>query len=119
MKRILIIENDPLVLNELATALAAEQFVTETVRDGADGIALVRRGKFDIVLIGHALPTKSGEEICAQLRKEKIYIPILMLTAQIGETEKVMGLAAGADDYVTKPINVRELIARIHEQLAI
>ncbi len=113
MKRILIVEDDKAILRGLVDSLKAEHFETETSSDGEEGLGFAKRRKFDLVILDVMLPGMNGFDICKQLRAEKVKTPILMLTGKGEEIDKVMGLELGADDYVTKPFSVKELIARV------
>lgn len=113
MKRILIVEDDRSVLQGLAENLRREHYEVCAVEDGEEGYKLAREKKFDLILLDVMLPGMDGLEICKQLRSEGVQIPILMLTAKGEEIDKVLGLELGADDYLTKPFSVRELVSRI------
>ena len=113
MKRILIVEDDKAILRGLADSLKAEHFEIETSSDGEEGLGFAKRRKYDLILLDVMLPGINGFDICRQLRSEKVKTPILMLTGKGEEIDKVMGLELGADDYVTKPFSIKELLARI------
>jgi DNA-binding response OmpR family regulator len=113
MKRLLIIEDDPAILRGLEAALAEEHYELSTVADGERGFANARETPFDLIILDLMLPGKNGMEICRDLRAQGVQTPILMLTSKKEETDKVLGLEMGADDYVTKPFSIRELKARI------
>jgi DNA-binding response OmpR family regulator len=113
MSTILVIEDDPSIARGIKLALEAEHFKVLLAPTGEKGYGLVQRGSVDLVTLDLVLPDRNGEEICRDLRKEGIGIPILMLTSKGEEMDKVMGLEIGADDYMTKPFSTRELIARI------
>lgn len=117
MKKILIIEDDPAILKGLEAALQEEHFTLLTATDGSKGYALAKRETVDLILLDVMLPGKDGFTICRELRSEGIETPILMLTSKKEEIDKVLGLELGADDYVTKPFSMRELIARIKARL--
>lgn len=111
--KILLVEDDPMLRDGMVDLLTGAGHDVEAVSDGAEG---ARRGKadaFDLVLLDLMLPKLDGLEVCRRLRTARPALPILMLTARGAEEEKVKGLRAGADDYVTKPFGVRELLARI------
>jgi DNA-binding response OmpR family regulator len=113
MARILVVEDEPGIALALEDDLTLEGYQVEVI---GDGIAAAKRGReaaFDAILLDVMLPGKDGFEVCRELRRHGIRTPILMLTARAQEAEKVLGLEAGADDYVTKPFGVRELRARI------
>lgn len=113
MKRILIIEDDPAISLGLQEAFKEEHFEVVIENDGYMGFHKAKKEKFDIIILDLMLPSKNGIEICKDLRKEIINSPILMLTSKKEEMDKVLGLEIGADDYVTKPFSIRELIARV------
>lgn len=113
MKRILIIEDDPAILLGLKESLVEEHFEVLTSSDGEEGYQKGRKENIDLIILDIVLPSKNGIEICKDLRSHEITIPILMLTSKREEIDKVLGLEIGADDYVTKPFSIRELIARI------
>ena len=113
MKRILIIEDDPAILLGLNDSLAEEHFEVLTANDGEEGYQKGKKENIDLIILDLILPTKNGIEICQDLRSNGITIPILKLTSKREEIDKILGLEIGADDYVTKPFSIRELIARI------
>jgi DNA-binding response OmpR family regulator len=117
MKRILIVEDDASILRLLIDTLKAERFDITTASDGEAGYKIARQKKFDLIILDVMLPSMDGFEICKNLRNNNITSPILMLTAKGEEVDKVVGLEIGADDYMTKPFGVRELIARVHALL--
>lgn len=117
MKRILVIEDDPSILRGLIDNLKVEHFDVHPESDGEKGFDVARKKKFDLILLDVMLPNMNGYEICKQLRSGGVQSPILMLTGKGEELDKVLGLELGADDYVTKPFSVRELIARIKSLL--
>lgn len=111
-KKILLIDDDPVLLDTLRYRLTREGFLVITAEDGVAGLELARQEKPDLVVLDLMLPELDGFDVCRILRKES-NVPILMLTARETETDKVVGLELGADDYLTKPFSLRELIARI------
>ena len=113
---VLIVEDDPNLQRTLAYNLTREGYRALTAGDGAAGLETARREKPDLVVLDLMLPVMSGFEVCRILRQE-MDAPILMLTARADETDKVLGLEMGADDYVTKPFGMREFIARVHALL--
>ncbi len=117
MKNILVIDDDVTLAKGLAEVLTAEQFNVLVANTGEKGFQMAKRENVDLVILDLKLPDKTGEEICRDLRKQGVQIPILMLTSKRQERDKVTGLEIGADDYVTKPFGVRELVARIHALL--
>lgn len=113
MKRILIVEDDPAILLGLQESLVEEHYEVLTASDGEEGYQKGKKENIDLMILDLMLPTKNGIEICQDLRSNGITIPILMLTSKREEIDKILGLEIGADDYVTKPFSIRELIARI------
>jgi DNA-binding response OmpR family regulator len=113
MKTILVIEDDTAIAKGLVDALKAEHYSVLTSDDGEKGYAMAKRENVALILLDLKLPNKNGEDICRDLRKDGINTPIMMLTSKKQEMDKVLGLEIGADDYVTKPFSVRELLARI------
>jgi DNA-binding response OmpR family regulator len=117
MYRILIIEDDPAILKGLQASLEEEHYSILTQSDGEKGYQLAQRENLDLIILDLMLPSKNGEDICRDLRRKGVEIPILMLTSKSDELNKVLGLELGADDYVTKPFSIRELKARIKAHL--
>src|SRR5437016_13401547 len=115
--KVLIIEDDPHILLGLEEVLTSDGFEVAVCNGGDHAIAAVARHRPALLVLDVMLPGLSGYDICKQLRAKKVAIPILMLTAKGQEIDKVVGLDLGADDYVTKPFGVRELLARIHALL--
>jgi len=113
MKNILLIEDDPAILNGISEALKAEFYNVTAVDDGEKGYKTAKREKFDLIILDLMLPYKDGFEICRDLRKEEVATPIIMLTSKKEEVDKLVGLEMGADDYMTKPFSLKELLARI------
>jgi DNA-binding response OmpR family regulator len=113
MKKILIIEDDPATVAGLTDTLTEEHFDVSTVMSGTMGYENAKEGKYDLIILDLMLPDKSGVEVCKDLRKDGVNTPILMLTGKKEEIDKVIGLEMGADDYVTKPFSIRELVARV------
>ncbi len=113
MKRILIVEDDAAILKGLEASLEEAHYEVLTATDGEKGYQMAKRENIDLIILDLMLPRKNGEEICRDLRKDGVNIPILMLTSKKQEMDKVLGLELGADDYVTKPFSIRELHARI------
>jgi DNA-binding response OmpR family regulator len=113
MKRILVIEDDAAILRGLTDALKNEHYDVQSVTNGTKGYALALKGPYDLLILDIMLPDMSGLEICKSLREAGNHTPIVMLTGKGEEVDKVLGLEFGADDYVTKPFGVRELMARL------
>lgn len=113
MKRLLVIEDDPVILEGLKISLELENYIVVTADDGVKGYNAAKKEKPDLIILDLLLPGKTGLEICKALRSEGNCTPILMLTSKKEEIDKIVGLETGADDYLTKPFSVRELIARV------
>src|SRR5512138_327144 len=115
-KKVLVIEDDATLQSVLRYNLVREGYEVTTASDGAEGLELARTEKPDCILLDVMLPKMSGFEVCRILRQES-RVPILMLTARDDETDKITGLDFGADDYMTKPFGMRELMARVRALL--
>jgi DNA-binding response OmpR family regulator len=113
MKKILVIEDDISILRGLKDNLEFEGYAVIAETNGEKGLQLALKKKTDLVLLDIMLPGINGYEICRKLKKEKPELPIIMITARGSEMDKVSGLDIGADDYVTKPFSIPELMARI------
>jgi DNA-binding response OmpR family regulator len=112
-KTILVIEDEPHIALGLKDALEFEGFRVLTAPNGREGVQLARVEKPNAVLLDLMLPDVNGYHVCEDLRRHDAFVPIIMLTAKSQEADKIRGLDAGADDYVTKPFSVGELVARI------
>lgn len=112
MEKILIIEDDPIILRGLKDNFEFEGYSVETANEGESGLNAALHGKPDLIILDIMLPKVNGYEICRLIRKEKLDVPIIMLTAKGQESDIVLGLNLGADDYVTKPFSIKELLAR-------
>ena len=110
---ILIIEDEPAMQLGLKDNLELEGYQVEIAGDGATGLTKLKNGKYDLVLLDVMLPKLSGFDVCKMARGAGITTPIILLTAKGEEIDKVVGLELGADDYITKPFSVRELLARV------
>src|SRR5213593_895047 len=115
--KILIVEDDPHILLGLEEVLKSDGFDVAVCNRGDQAVDAVTKSRPSLIVLDVMLPGKSGYDICRELRAKKAATPILMLTAKGQEIDKVVGLDLGADDYVTKPFGVRELLARIHALL--
>jgi DNA-binding response OmpR family regulator len=113
MFNILIVEDEPHMLQGLKDNLELEGYNIETSCEGKGGLEKLRNGKFHLAILDVMLPGISGFDICKTIRREGIGTPIIMLTAKGEEIDKVLGLELGADDYITKPFSLRELLARV------
>jgi len=115
--RVLIVEDEPVLAEGLADALRYQGYECDLAEDGAAGLHAARRGAYDVLLLDVMLPRLSGFKVMETLRKEGVKTPTIMLTAKGAEEDRVRGLELGADDYVTKPFSIRELIARVGAQV--
>jgi len=113
MKRVLIIEDDKEISDLLEIHLKDLDCSVEKVYDGAFGLQNAKSDSFDLIILDVMLPKMDGFEVCKEIRKAEVKTPILMLTSKSEETDKVLGLEFGADDYLTKPFSLREFIARV------
>jgi two-component system alkaline phosphatase synthesis response regulator PhoP len=111
--RILVVEDEPAIAMALEDDLTLDGYAVTTVHDGIEAVRRARTVSFDAILLDVMLTGKDGLEVCRELRRHRVRTPILMLTARAEESEKVLALDVGADDYVTKPFGIRELRARI------
>lgn len=112
MSKVLVVDDDKNILDVLKYNLLKEGYAVATAEDGFKALEVARSEKPDLIILDIMLPGLNGLEVCRILRKETS-VPILMLTAKIEEIDKVVGLEVGADDYITKPFSIRELLARI------
>lgn len=117
MKRLLIIEDDPDISDMLGINLRDEGFSVEVAADGGKGLELLSTHRYDLLVLDLMLPGVDGLEICREVRRMPYYQPIIIVSAKSAETQRVLGLELGADDYLTKPFSVPELIARIRALL--
>ncbi|AHF91345.1 response regulator with CheY-like receiver domain and winged-helix DNA-binding domain [Opitutaceae bacterium TAV1] len=115
--RILIAEDDPNIRQGLAATLESEGYDVTAASDGAQALALYPQQKYDLVILDVMMPRASGYDVCRELRAHDARIPVLFLTAKGEEIDKVSALKLGADDYVTKPFGVHELLARVEALL--
>jgi DNA-binding response OmpR family regulator len=113
MARILIVEDEPAMQLGLKDNLELESYIVDTAADGQVGLQKIKSGGYDLILLDVMLPKISGFDICKDARSAGIQTPIILLTARGEEIDKVLGLELGADDYITKPFSVRELLARV------
>ena len=112
-KKILIIEDHMDLANILSLHLADLDYQVKHAADGLQGLSYIEKENFDLVILDLMLPGMNGLEICRHIRKQNNYTPVLMLTSKSSEVDRVVGLEIGADDYVTKPFSVKEVMARI------
>jgi DNA-binding response OmpR family regulator len=117
MPRILIVDDEPEIVRGLEDNLRFEGYQTASATDGEEALALAGRLTPDLVLLDIMMPRMSGWDVCRALRRRGIDVPVIMLTARGEEMDRVRGLELGADDYVTKPFSLRELLARVRAVL--
>jgi two-component system alkaline phosphatase synthesis response regulator PhoP len=117
VKKILLIEDEPGLVLTLSDRLRSEGYEVESAGEGGGGLELATSRPFDLIILDLMLPDMSGFDVCRDLRQQKIHTPILMLTARAQVEDKVVGLKLGADDYLTKPFETIELMARIEALL--
>ena len=110
---ILVVEDDVRLAQAIGRIMEDQQYTSELAYDGIDGLDKMTEGEYDLVILDVMLPGKDGFEVIKEARERKIYTPVLMLTAKDTTYDKVVGLEAGADDYLTKPFDTAELLARI------
>jgi DNA-binding response OmpR family regulator len=116
MSRVLVVDDEPGVRESVGYALEQEGFDVTLAEDGEDAEAKLDNDSFDLLIIDIMMPGKSGLDVCREVRAQSP-VPIILLTAKDAEVDKVVGLEVGADDYVTKPFSVRELLGRVRAQL--
>jgi len=117
VKRILLVEDEPGLVLTLSDRLAREGYAVESATDGESGLERASHEPFDLLLLDLMLPRMGGFDVCRELRRRGIETPVIMLTARGAIVDKVVGLKLGADDYVTKPFEMAELLARIEAHL--
>ena len=111
-RKILVVEDEALIADAVAARLRSEGYEVQLAADGPSGVDHARRWEPDLVILDLMLPGLDGLEVCRRIQKDR-HLPVLMLTARDDETDLVIGLAVGADDYLTKPFSMRELVARV------
>jgi DNA-binding response OmpR family regulator len=111
-RTVVVVEDEPAIAQSVAARLRAEGYAVEVAGDGPSGVELCRRVQPDLVVLDVMLPGFDGLEACRRIQAERP-VPVLMLTARDAETDVIVGLSVGADDYVTKPFSARELVARV------
>ena len=115
--RILIVEDEVRLAEALAQIMAEQKYQVDQVHNGADGLDYALTAQYDVIVLDVMLPKLDGLEVARRLRSAHVSTPILMLTARVEDMDKIMGLTLGADDYITKPFNPLELVARVKTQL--
>jgi DNA-binding response OmpR family regulator len=113
LMKILVVEDEPDIQLGLKYNLEHEGYEVDTAGNGREGLEKASENSFNLIILDVQLPEISGFDICRKLREHKVFTPIIMLTGKSDDFDKVLGLELGADDYMTKPFNVRELLARI------
>ncbi len=116
-QRILVIEDEPGIRTAIKDELEFEGFQGDLAEDGPSGLAAILRGSADLIVLDLMLPGRNGFQICEEVRSQSIRTPIIVLTARTQEADKVRGFGLGADDYLTKPFSLAELVARIRAVL--
>lgn len=117
-KRVLLVDDDETLREMLVSQLSAQgDYRTEAVATGAEGLAMAKAEPFDVVLLDIGLPDLDGRDVCRQMRSANVKCPIIMLTAVDGEAETVIGLDAGANDYIVKPFRLNVLLARLRAHI--
>src|SRR5262245_47451474 len=116
-ERILVVEDDPAIGQSLLDGLKQHGFTAELCKTGTSGVQIAQTRTPHLVLLDVRLPDGSGFDFCRQMRQLGLRQPVILLTAQHDEVDKVLGLELGADDYMTKPFSMRELMSRIRAQL--
>ena len=111
-RQILVVDDEALIADAIAARLRSEGYEVRVAGDGPTGVAYAQRFEPDLVILDLMLPGLDGLEVCRQIQRER-HVPVMMLTARDDETDLVIGLAVGADDYLTKPFSMRELVARV------
>lgn len=117
MPRILVVDDEPEIVRGLEDNLRFEGYQTTSATNGQDGLALALTDAPDLIVLDIMMPHMSGWDVCRELRRRGVDVPVIMLTARGAEVDRVLGLELGADDYVTKPFSLRELLARVHAVL--
>ena len=116
MTRVLVVDDEPVLVDTIRYNLRREGYDVQVATDGNEALKLAQAASPDLVVLDLMLPGMDGLEVCRQLRREST-VPILMLTAKDDEVDKIVGLEVGADDYMTKPFSMRELLARVRAML--
>ena len=115
-RRVLVVDDDPTIADSVAVRLRAEGFKVQIAADGPTAVAACLAGQPDLVILDIMLPGFDGLEVCRRIQADRP-VPVLMLTARADETDMLVGLGVGADDYLIKPFSMRELVARVHALL--
>lgn len=112
-KKIMVVDDEPSIVTLLSFNLKKAGYDVLTATNGTDALKLARDSRPDLIVLDLMLPGMDGMDVCKQLRQERYFVPILMLTAKDDELDKILGLELGADDYMTKPFSPREVVARV------
>lgn len=112
-KKILLVDDEPEMIRGLKYNLEFDGYLVDTAGDGVEGLQKILSHNYDLILLDVMMPGKSGFDVCRECRNNNIETPVILLTAKGEEIDKVLGLELGADDYITKPFSLRELLARI------
>lgn len=115
--RLLLVEDDPRMAAFIAKGLREQSFAVDVAKDGAAALFQITEIEYDLVILDIMIPGKTGFEVCEKLRSKGIAVPVLMLTARDSVDDRLTGFECGADDYLTKPFDFQELLARIHALL--
>ncbi|MCF6460018.1 response regulator transcription factor [Clostridium sp. Cult3] len=115
--KILVVDDEPSIVELLKYNLENSGYEIKEAYDGVEALNMVSEERFDLIILDLMLPKIDGIEVCKRLKREDSHIPIIMLTAKSSEADKVLGLNIGADDYITKPFSIKELIARVNALL--
>ena len=117
LQQILVVEDEPDMALGLKHNFEFEGYRVRVAKDGSEGLSAALSNQYDLIILDVMLPSISGLDVCRQLRRKGLTMPIIMLTARGQEMDKIIGLETGADDYVTKPFSINELLARVRAQL--
>lgn len=115
--RVLVVEDEKEIRDYIKVSLEAECFAVDTAEDGEKGLSMAKMNEYDLITLDNVMPKKTGQEVCEEIRKNGIKTPILILSVKSETTTKVGLLNSGADDYLTKPFSINELLARIRALL--
>lgn len=113
MTKLLLVEDDPAIRLAITESLVAENYTVDEANNATEAFKKISEKNYDLILLDLILPDMDGIELCNKLRNEEIKVPIIMVTSRKDEIDKIIGLEIGADDYITKPFSMRELLARI------
>jgi DNA-binding response OmpR family regulator len=112
-RHLLVVEDDANIRRGVVDILESEGYEVSAAQNGSEGLKMFKQNKYDLVLLDLMMPEMSGYDVCKEIRKRDALVPVLILTAKSQEIDKVVGLELGADDYITKPFGVKELLARV------